>query len=379
MSYEEAKAALSVPPSAVSHLLRDVMTTTTTSLSSSSSWFPSPHIIARSFALSQHHKSKIKSTRRRRYNYLYIFSFLNMNRLSRGISNVRRVPFFQQRAAVHESAKDGFTASSAASYEKGRPEYTEESLQQLMNVLRVSGNHRLTGNSTKYNIVELGAGTGKFTQSFIRHVGHLNDLQVQYLATEPSEGFRTTLAAKKLPNVVVADGTGTNIPVNKAGEVDLVIAAQAFHWMDTVDTLKEIHRVLAPRGTFAMIWNTYDYSFDWLRQLDRDILTPAYDIDRTPRQQWEEWRKCFFAPETLPLFSAIHSWYSPYVHTGTRETVLNRIASTSVIAKLPEAEKQKYFTRLNQILDTHPELTTARKTQQFGVPYVTHLAWVVKQ
>lgn len=351
------------------------MTTTTTS----SSWFPSPPslaVAADSFVTFP--SSQIKSTRRRRYNSLV----LNMNRLSRGIIaqiNVRRVPFFQQCAAVHESAKDGFTASSAASYEKGRPEYTEESLQQLMNVLRVSGNHRLTGNSTKYNIVELGAGTGKFTQSFIRHVGHLNDLQVQYLATEPSEGFRTTLAAKKLPNVVVADGTGTNIPVNKAGEVDLVIAAQAFHWMDTVDTLKEIHRVLAPRGTFAMIWNTYDYSFDWLRQLDHDILTPAYDIDRTPRQQSEEWRKCFFAPETLPLFSAIHSWYSPYVHTGTRETVLNRIASTSVIAKLPEAEKQKYFTRLNQILDTHPELTTARKTQQFGVPYVTHLAWVVKQ
>lgn len=306
-----------------------------------------------------------------------------MNRLSRRVIpqgiNMRGAPFLQQRAPVHDSAKVGFTASSAASYEKGRPEYTEESLQQLMNVLRVSGNHRVTGNTTKYNIVELGAGTGKFTQSFIRHVGPLTDLQLRYLATEPSEGFRATLAAKKLPNVVVADGTGTSIPVHNDGEVDLVVAAQAFHWMDTVATLQEIHRVLAPRGTFAMIWNTYDYSFDWLRQLDRQVLTPAYDLDRTPRQQSEEWRKSFFAPETLPLFSALHSWYSPYVHTGTRDVVVNRIASTSVIAKLPEAEQQRYFARLNHILDTHPELATARETQQFGVPYVTHLAWVVKQ
>mmetsp|Transcript_29113 Transcript_29113/g.21656 ORF Transcript_29113/g.21656 Transcript_29113/m.21656 type:complete len:308 (-) Transcript_29113:98-1021(-) len=277
---------------------------------------------------------------------------------------------------VHEAAANGFTASSTASYEQGRPEYSDDSLAQIASILRGSRSGAKESNS--FHIIELGAGTGKFTQSFSRYASTDTSISLDYIATEPSPGFRQALIDKQIPRTTVRDATGENMSFAGSDQIDLVIAAQAFHWMDNAHTLREIHRVLQPRGSFAMIWNSYDYNFDWITQLDKQILTPAYGAD-TPRQQTGRWRDCFFLDETRPLFSNLHSWYQPYVQVGNREMVINRIFSTSVIVLMSESEQAKVRKTLEHILDTHPELETARKTGTYQIPYVTHLAWVTKK
>jgi SAM-dependent methyltransferase len=232
-----------------------------------------------------------------------------------------------------------------------------------------------------YKIVELGAGTGKFTQCFSKSIGNLHNAKFQYTATEPSSGFRESLQSKTFPPfVTIQEGTGNTIPV-KSGTQHMVVAAQAFHWMASEDTLKEIHRVLLPGGTLVLIWNTYDYSpaNQWMREIDDQILAPAYAVANTPRQQSENWRQCFFGDNARNWFSPIHSWYSPYEHKGDRDLIVNRLFSTSVIVQQDQATRAKSKATLTKLLDTHPQLATARETGRFHVPYVTQVSWVVKK
>lgn len=271
-------------------------------------------------------------------------------------------------STVHQTAQEGFTAKSADSYEKGRPTYTKESLEKINEVIQSS----LTiGKSNSPVIVELGAGTGKFTESLAPFL-QSNYRQFQYLATEPSEGFRQALLKKNLPNVKSDFGLGDSIP-SPDKTVNAVIAAQAFHWMASTKTLKEIHRVLAPGGSLILIWNTYDYSYDWVSYIDKEILTPVYH--GVPRQQTGEWRNCFETPEGKEYFPKLESWYSPYHHEGDRQMIINRILSTSVIADKDNKFQLDVEKKLNNLLDTHPELAENRKSGKFSMPYITELVW----
>jgi ubiquinone/menaquinone biosynthesis C-methylase UbiE len=57
----------------------------------------------------------------------------------------------------------------------------------------------------------------------------------------------------------LAEGEKTGL--NDAS-VDLVVCAQAFHWLRAIDALREFHRILKPRGRLALIWNVRDDGHD---------------------------------------------------------------------------------------------------------------------
>lgn len=268
-------------------------------------------------------------------------------------------------STVHAAAQKGFTAEGAAAYEKGRPIYIPGSLAHIVDIIK----NNSFSDISNISIVELGSGTGKFTESLAPYVVSNGTVQLkQYLATEPSEGFRAVLAGKNLPNVVAIHGTGESIPA-ETNSVDVVVVAQAFHWMDNQTTLNEIHRVLKPNGVLAMIWNTYDYSVDWVMRLENEILGPAYgDV---PRQQSENWRKCFFTDKAKRMFTPLHGWYEPFHHTGDRDLVFNRIFSTSVIVNKTQEGQNDVRKVLNNILDTPSELAESRRTGVYKIPYIT--------
>jgi hypothetical protein len=50
--------------------------------------------------------------------------------------------------------------------------------------------------------------------------------------------------------------------------------------------------------------------------------------------------------------------------------------STSVIAEQSESRRDAIRAHLKRILDTHPDLETARQTGVFTIPYVTELVWM---
>ncbi len=66
----------------------------------------------------------------------------------------------------------------------------------------------------------------------------------------------------------IIDGTSdaTNLPDES---IDLIVAAQAFHWFDPDKTRAEFHRVLKPGGHIVLIWNE--------RQLDTTSFLVDYE------------------------------------------------------------------------------------------------------
>jgi ubiquinone/menaquinone biosynthesis C-methylase UbiE len=277
------------------------------------------------------------------------------------------------RSVTHEAAQKGFTESSSSSYEQGRPGYSAESCNIILETFWRNIGGRNTDPNKAINMVEIGAGTGKFTESFVSYFKMHEKGKLCLTAIEPSEGFRKMLAQKNIPGVKAVHGTGDAIPLDSE-QVDSVLVAQAFHWMANTKTLSEIHRVLKPHAPFFMIWNTYNYEKEWIRIVDKEILTPNYgDV---PRQQTEKWRECFFEEAGKDLFTPIHSSYHPYPFVGDRQMIINRFLSTSVIFQLPEEKRNKVVKRIEELIDNHPDFHESRITGKYEIPYTTHVAWV---
>jgi SAM-dependent methyltransferase len=98
-------------------------------------------------------------------------------------------------------------------------------------------------------VADIGAGTGLLTQDLLAQ-GYA------VTAVEPSDSMRAAAdqALTNFPAYSSARGTAEHIPLPNAC-VDLITAAQAFHWFDIKAARAEFLRVLKPTGKVALIWN----------------------------------------------------------------------------------------------------------------------------
>ena len=232
---------------------------------------------------------------------------------------------------VHASAQQGFS-TQAATYVQGRPDYPRQLIGWLGEALGVE---------PQSTVIDLGAGTGKFTRL-------LSTLTPALIAVEPIAAMAAQLA-RSLPDVRLVEGTAESIPLGDA-TADAVVCAQAFHWFATQAALAQIHRVLKPGGRLGLVWNVRDESVDWVAAITA-IITP-YEGD-TPRFHTGRWREAF----TGKYFSAPEVTCFPYQHVGSpQEVIIDRFLSVSFIAALPEAEKAKVSAQLQALIDTHPAL-----------------------
>ena len=96
-------------------------------------------------------------------------------------------------------------------------------------------------------VLDIGAGTGIFTQLLLKRFSNVSAVEPN---AEMREKFNTFL-----PDVPCYDATGeaTGLPENS---VDLITAAQAFHWLDEELFRHEAMRILKPSGKVAIVWNT---------------------------------------------------------------------------------------------------------------------------
>jgi SAM-dependent methyltransferase len=232
---------------------------------------------------------------------------------------------------VHTSAQQGFS-TQARTYAQGRPGYPRQLTGWLTDAL---------GIDARSTVIDLGAGTGKFTRL-------LSSLAPTLIAVEPVAEMGAELA-KLLPGVRLVNGTAESIPLASAS-ADAVVCAQAFHWFSSEAALAQIHRVLKPDGRLGLVWNVRDESVDWIAAITA-IITP-YEGD-TPRFHSGRWREAF----TGEYFSAPELTCFAYHHVGSpKEVIMDRILSVSFIAALPAAEKATVTAQLQHLIDTHPAL-----------------------
>lgn len=255
--------------------------------------------------------------------------------------------------SVHHAAAQGYTATSAADhYVRGRPDYPPAVADWLRDTI---------GLAPGRIVVDLGAGTGKFTPRLI-------ETGATVIAVEPVDAMRAKLV-ETLPQVDARAGTATSIPLADAS-VDAVVCAQAFHWFATHAALAEIHRVLKPGGRLGLVWNLRDARVDWVAKLDAIVNRAEGD---TPRYYTGAWRDAFPHAGFGPLQEAHFS----IGHTGSPEQVIvARVRSTSFIAALPADQRAQIDEEVRALIAAEPSLA-GRDT--VTVPYETAAFCVVKE
>ena len=232
---------------------------------------------------------------------------------------------------VHAAAAAGF-AAGATTYAAGRPEYPSEVEGWLTDDLRLGPGRA---------VLDLGAGTGKFL-SRLRSVG------ATLHAVEPvPEMLRTLIGANA--DVDARPGTAERIPFPDAA-MDAIVCAQSFHWFASRAALAEMRRVLKIGGALGLIWNVRDESVDWVAALTR-IIAP-YEGD-APRFASGRWSAVFPADG----FSPLEQRRFPHAHVGPPERVIvDRVLSTSFIAALRAAEREKVAAEVRKLIAATPAL-----------------------
>ena len=250
-------------------------------------------------------------------------------------------------SAIHPAAAEGF-GRGADAYVRGRPDFPSAALAWLSEDL---------GLQPGKTVVDLGAGTGKFTRLLI-------STGATVTAVEPVAAMRDRMV-RDLPGVTALHGHAQNIPLPDAC-ADALTCAQAFHWFANAASLAEIHRVLKPGGVLGLIWNVRDQSVDWVRTLT-SIMDP-YEGE-APRYDGGEWRAAFPAPG----LGELREKSFPHVHVGSpAQVIVDRVASVSFIAALDEPTRTRVLAQVRALIDATPELA-GRSTVSF--PYITRVYW----
>lgn len=252
------------------------------------------------------------------------------------------------RDSVHPVAAQGFAASVAA-YRRSRPSYPPEAVAWLVDGL---------GIKPGCTVVDVGAGTGKFT-SLLAATG------ASIVAVEPLEAMRAVLV-EELPAVTVLGGTAESLPLADAS-TEAITAAQAFHWFDLPRALPEIQRVLRPRGRLGVIWNDLDVSVSWVSDFYAIIGKPRVGTP-LPSEAGQAELGPWFGPRARATFR--------HLHTHDRASLLDRVQSMSFVAVQPEPVRADIFERVGGLVDSHPQLA-GRET--FDLPYVTEAFWAERR
>lgn len=145
-------------------------------------------------------------------------------------------------------------SNRVANYVKYRPDYPREIIGYLESVCR------LTHESV---IADIGCGTGISSQLFLENCNAV-------VGVEPNEAMRAAAVEflSDFPDFTIVDGTSEATTLPDAS-MDIVVAAQAFHWFEPAKTLDEFQRILKPNGHIVLIWNE--------RQLDTTPFLADYE------------------------------------------------------------------------------------------------------
>ena len=206
-----------------------------------------------------------------------------------------------------------------AAYDRGRPTFPLEAARWL-------------AGSEPTTVLELGAGTGKLTTQLVA-LGH--DVH----ATEPDAAMLAVLR-EALPDVPTSESPAEEIPLPDRS-VDVVVAAQSFHWFDHDRALPEIARVLRPGGHLALTWNTRDERIPWVRRLGVLLRSPG-DSESTDASG---------VLVRSNLFGFVEEQDFPFWQEVNRDTLVALAASRSYVATLDEEARAARLAEVRAFYD----------------------------
>jgi len=232
----------------------------------------------------------------------------------------------------------------AGTYDRVRPGYPPDGVSWLLEGASASG----VAGSGRRRVLDLGAGTGALTRDLV-------DRGLDVVAVEPDPNMRAVLEAR-VPRADVRAGSAEELPVDD-GDVDVVMGAQMWHWVDLERATAEVARVLRHGGTFGLLWNLRDERVQWMAELGSvfggdDVHRRAADVLLPPG-----------APFTATAARDFR-WSQELAPTD----VVDLVATRSHVAVLPEAERSEVLARVGDFVASHPAVAGRGS---IVLPYVT--------
>lgn len=151
----------------------------------------------------------------------------------------------------------------AALYDRARPGYPEELFDDIASLLPGP------------RVVEVGAGTGKATQSLVSR-----GLTLTCVEPDPAMAEILVTRCRDQPQVsVVVQPFEAWTP---ATPYDGLVSAQAWHWTDPEGRWERAAAALRPGGLLALFWHVHEWGADPVHQLVDEVYA-AYDLHGSDR------------------------------------------------------------------------------------------------
>ncbi len=157
----------------------------------------------------------------------------------------------------------------AASYAKHRPTYPLAIFEAALEGLPVPP-----------RVADVGCGTGISSRL-------LASLGARVVGVDPSLDMLSQARQASPESIEWRRGTAeaTGLP---DASVDLVVAAQAFHWFDPQRALAEFHRILRPGGRVALVWNLRQKDGGFTDAYERIVVGERERLDPSTRAARED-------------------------------------------------------------------------------------------
>jgi len=226
-------------------------------------------------------------------------------------------------------------SNRVADYVKSRPGYPPA----VIDVLR----ERIGFDATKI-VADVGAGTGISTALFLAAGNRV-------FAVEPNAPMRNAAVAAlgSDPNFVAIDGTAeaTTLPANS---VDLIVAAQAFHWFDRPKFAAEARRIGRRGAHLLLLWNERlavgSPFLEAYEQLLRDISADYTRVDHRNLTEAQIADVFAGAPQLIEL---------PNEQVLNWDLLQSRALSSSYVPPPGDPRHERFVARLRDVFDRTAE------------------------
>ncbi|OSM42520.1 class I SAM-dependent methyltransferase [Nesterenkonia sp. PF2B19] len=215
--------------------------------------------------------------------------------------------------------------AAAREYDALRPRYPKAAVEAILGAAS-------TGDGS-LRVADVGAGTGILTRQLLaegrQRVAWVHAVEPSRLMTqvlEESVAVEAELRPRLQIHLTSAEDTGL-----EEGAVDVVVAAQAWHWFEAGTVQREAHRLLVEGGALAIVSNHLDTSDPWVHRLTRiiragDVHRPGWSPPLNPRlfarPRTEEftWSRRLTADDVRRLAATMSSW----LRAGPKERARRR-------------------------------------------------------
>ena len=230
---------------------------------------------------------------------------------------------------------------AAAVYDTARPGYPPRLIDKLIELTRLPADAR---------ILEIGCGTGQITLP-------LAERGYEIVALELGENLARVAAVKlaPFPLVRVICTSFEEWPENEAS-FNLVVSAQAFHWIDPEIGYPKIRRLLKDQSHLAVVYNLFPGGTSSVyHDLDAVYRShfPQRDEQDAPRSLQENVARTLASIRGSGLFHEPVVWETPWIETYTTDRYMKLLDTFSDHLTMNEAAQKRLYKDVRTIIDKH--------------------------